>query len=77
MRNSLPDAVVVQRCEERLSALGNCIACNDYVALVHPDLDKVRCGLPPYTRFERRPSRGCSLFARKTSGAEWRWRARH
>jgi translation initiation factor 6 len=26
--------------EERLSALGNCIACNDYVALVHPDLDK-------------------------------------
>jgi len=26
--------------EERLSALGNVIACNDYVALVHPDLDK-------------------------------------
>lgn len=31
----------VQRVEERLSALGNVIACNDYVALVHPDLDKV------------------------------------
>jgi translation initiation factor 6 len=27
-----------------LSALGNCIACNDYVALVHTDIDKVRCG---------------------------------
>ncbi len=26
--------------EERLSALGNVISCNDYVALVHPDLDK-------------------------------------
>jgi translation initiation factor 6 len=34
--------VVVQRIDERLSALGNCIACNDYVALVHPDIDRVR-----------------------------------
>ena len=41
IRNSLPDEVVVQRIDERLSALGNCIACNDYVALVHPDIDKV------------------------------------
>jgi len=40
LRNSLPDRVKVQRVEERLSALGNVIACNDYVALVHPDLDK-------------------------------------
>jgi translation initiation factor 6 len=40
LRNSLPDSVVVQRCEERLSALGNCIACNDYVALVHTDIDR-------------------------------------
>ncbi|KAF5958137.1 hypothetical protein HYC85_005362 [Camellia sinensis] len=40
LRNSLPDQVVVQRIEERLSALGNCIACNDYVALTHTDLDK-------------------------------------
>ncbi|KAL4234896.1 eukaryotic translation initiation factor 6 [Mactra antiquata] len=40
IRNSLPDSVKVQRVEERLSALGNVIACNDYVALVHPDLDK-------------------------------------
>ena len=40
IRNSLPDAVTVQRVEERLSALGNVIACNDHVALVHPDLDR-------------------------------------
>ena len=41
LRNSLPDSVKIQRVEERLSALGNTIAVNDYVALVHPDLDKV------------------------------------
>uniref|UniRef100_A0A3P9JY68 Eukaryotic translation initiation factor 6 n=2 Tax=Oryzias latipes TaxID=8090 RepID=A0A3P9JY68_ORYLA len=40
IRNSLPDPVRIQRVEERLSALGNVIACNDYVALVHPDLDR-------------------------------------
>lgn len=42
MRNSLPDEVVVQRIDERLNSLGNCISCNDYVALVHPDIDKVQ-----------------------------------
>ncbi|XP_074600757.1 eukaryotic translation initiation factor 6 [Brevipalpus obovatus] len=40
LRNSLPDNVKIQRVEERLSALGNVIACNDYVAILHPDLDK-------------------------------------
>jgi len=40
IRNSLPDSVVVQRIEERLSALGNVIATNDYVALIHPDIDR-------------------------------------
>lgn len=40
LRNSLPDTVAIQRVEERLSALGNVIACNDYVALVHPDVDR-------------------------------------
>jgi translation initiation factor 6 len=40
LRNSLPDEVVVKCVDERLSALGNCIACNDHVALAHPDLDK-------------------------------------
>lgn len=43
IRNSLPDSVRIQRVEERLSALGNVTTCNDYVALVHPDLDRV-CG---------------------------------
>jgi len=41
IRNCLPDSVVVQRVDERLSALGNCIACNDYVSLIHTDLDRV------------------------------------
>lgn len=40
LRNSLPDSVRIQRVEERLSALGNVICCNDYVALVHPDIDR-------------------------------------
>ena len=40
IRNSLPDEVKVRRVEEKLAALGNCIACNDYFALIHPDLDK-------------------------------------
>ncbi|XP_059153323.1 LOW QUALITY PROTEIN: eukaryotic translation initiation factor 6-like [Physella acuta] len=39
IRNALPDTVKMYRAEEKLSALGNVIACNDYVALVHPDLD--------------------------------------
>jgi translation initiation factor 6 (eIF-6) len=41
LRDSLPDTVVIQRIEERHSALGNVIACNDYVGLIHPNLDKV------------------------------------
>ncbi|RMX44125.1 hypothetical protein pdam_00002564 [Pocillopora damicornis] len=41
IRNALPDSVKITRVEERLSALGNVIVCNDYVALVHPDLDRV------------------------------------
>lgn len=40
LRNSLPDSVVVQRIEERLSALGNVTATNDHVALIHPDTDR-------------------------------------
>lgn len=40
LRNSLPDSIKIQRVEERLSALGNVIACNDYVGIVHPDLDR-------------------------------------
>jgi translation initiation factor 6 len=40
LRNSLPDKVVVQRIEERLCALGNIVATNDHVALIHPDTDR-------------------------------------
>jgi translation initiation factor 6 len=40
IRNSLPDNIVIQRVEERLSALGNCIVCNDHVALIHTDIDR-------------------------------------
>ena len=40
LRNSLPDKVVVQRIEERLSALGNICVTNDHVALAHPDIDR-------------------------------------
>lgn len=39
LRNSLPDSIQIRRVEERLSALGNVVACNDHVALVHPELD--------------------------------------
>lgn len=37
---TLTDAVVVQRIEERFSALGNVISTNDHVALIHPDTDR-------------------------------------
>lgn len=40
LRNALPDTVAIQRIEERLSALGNVVACNDYTALIHPDIDR-------------------------------------
>ncbi|KNH04376.1 eukaryotic translation initiation factor 6 [Perkinsela sp. CCAP 1560/4] len=39
LRNSLPDSVQIQRVDERYNALGNCITCNDHVALIHIDLD--------------------------------------
>ncbi|KRY88220.1 Eukaryotic translation initiation factor 6 [Trichinella pseudospiralis] len=39
LANSLPDNMKIRRVEERLSALGNVISCNDYAAVVHPDLD--------------------------------------
>lgn len=40
LRNSLPEGVVIQRVEERLSAIGNCIACNDHTAFIHSELDR-------------------------------------
>lgn len=40
MRSALSDAAMLQRVNERLFALGNVIACNDYVALAHPDVNR-------------------------------------
>jgi len=40
LRNSLPEGVLIQRVEERLSAIGNCVATNDHVAFVHSELDR-------------------------------------
>lgn len=40
MRNSLPENVKIKKIDDRISALGNCIACNDHVALIHPEFDK-------------------------------------
>ena len=40
LRDCLPDSVVVHRVDERLSALGNVISCNDHVAIYHPELDQ-------------------------------------
>ena len=31
---------MIQRVEERLSAIGNCIACNDHTAFIHAELDR-------------------------------------
>lgn len=39
-RTHLPDGVKLVKVNDRLSALGNCIVCNDRVALIHPELDK-------------------------------------
>lgn len=39
LRDCLPDSVIVQRVDERYSALGNVISCNDHVAIYHPELD--------------------------------------
>ena len=40
LTNGLPDGVKVYRVDERLSALGNTIVCNDSIAMVHPDIDR-------------------------------------
>jgi len=40
LRDHIPEKVKIQRIDERLSALGNVVVCNDYVALVHPDIDR-------------------------------------
>ena len=40
IRNSLPDSVRVRKIDDRISALGNCISCNDHIALIHPEFER-------------------------------------
>jgi len=40
LKCNLPGDVIVQRLDERLSALGNTIVCNDYSALIHPAISR-------------------------------------
>ena len=39
LREQLPEEVEIKKLDDKLSALGNCIACNDHFALIHPDMD--------------------------------------
>lgn len=39
LRSSLPEDVKIAKLDDKLSALGNCIACNDSYALIHPEMD--------------------------------------
>ena len=39
IKHLLPEEVNVRKVNERLSALGNCIVCNDSVAILHPDIE--------------------------------------
>lgn len=38
LRENLPEEIVIKKVDEKLSALGNVICCNDYVAIVHPEI---------------------------------------
>ncbi len=40
LRNSLPEEVRIRKIDDRISTLGNCISCNDHVALIHPEFDR-------------------------------------
>jgi translation initiation factor 6 len=40
LSSSLPNGVKLAKVDEKLSALGNVISCNDRTALIHPDIDE-------------------------------------
>ena len=40
IREALPEDVEIAKLDDKLSALGNCIACNDSYALIHPEMDQ-------------------------------------
>lgn len=41
LREELPESIKLQKINDKLSALGNVIVCNDKIALIHPEIDKV------------------------------------
>ena len=40
LEEKLPESVKIQRINEKFNSLGNCISCNDNMAIIHPDMDK-------------------------------------
>lgn len=38
LKNFLPDDVLIKKCDEKFSTLGNSVSTNDYVALVNPEI---------------------------------------
>ena len=40
LKSNLPKSVQVTRVDENLSALGNHVSCNDYLAIINPDLQE-------------------------------------
>ena len=40
IKSELPESVKIGIINDSISALGNCITCNDSVALVHPEFSK-------------------------------------
>jgi translation initiation factor 6 len=39
LRDYLPEEIEIKKIDDKLSALGNVICCNDYIAIIHPDMD--------------------------------------
>jgi translation initiation factor 6 len=36
----MPKDVKIQKIDDVFTALGNCIVCNDFIALIHPEFSK-------------------------------------
>lgn len=70
--NSIPDGVVVKRVDDRLSSLGNLIACNDHVALLHSDLGRVSLRFVFNSPGNRRNHSGCSRCGSVPSVNRWK-----